>query len=85
MGFDFLEMSGLTEIMKDRNVWKALLAEFLGTLILVFVGCGTCTNWGEGASPSIAEIALAFGLTVATMAQVYFITQMKLTPYITTE
>ena len=69
MGFDFKEMSGLTEIMKDRNIWKALLAEFLGTLVLVFVGCGSCTNWGDGA-PTIVQISLAFGITVATMAQV---------------
>jgi len=78
MGFDFKEMSGLTEIMKDRNIWKALLAEFLGTLILVFVGCGSCTNWGDGTS--IVQISLAFGITVATMAQVillknYFLQQ----------
>ncbi len=72
MGFDLKEMSGFTEIMKDRNnVWKALLAEFLGTLILVFVGCGSCLNWdgNDGDGPSIVQISLAFGITVATMAQ----------------
>jgi len=82
MGFSLREMSGLTEIMKDRNIWKALLAEFLGTLVLVFVGCGSCLNWDrksemvegkmievEGAGPSITQISLAFGITVATMAQ----------------
>jgi len=70
MGFSFAEMSGLTEIMRDRNVWKALVAEFLGTLVLVFVGCGSCIGWGEGQGPSIVQISLAFGITVATMAQV---------------
>jgi len=68
MGFSLAEMSGLTELMKDRNIWKALLAELLGTMILVFVGCGSCTNW-NGDKPSIVQISLAFGITVATMAQ----------------
>jgi aquaporin related protein len=68
MGFNFADMSGLTEVMKDRTVWKALLVEFLGTLILVFVGCGSCTGWGDG-PPTIVQISLAFGITVATVAQ----------------
>lgn len=77
MGFDFREMSGLTEIMKDRGIWKALLAEFLGTLVLVFIGCGSCLNWDapEGPGPSIVQISLAFGITVATMAQVFGVFQ----------
>ncbi|OXA61536.1 aquaporin AQPAe.a [Folsomia candida] len=71
MGFLLAEMSGFTEIMKDRKIWKCLLAEFLGTLVLVFVGCGSCLNWDgpSGPGPSITQISLTFGLTVATMAQ----------------
>jgi glycerol uptake facilitator-like aquaporin len=69
MGFSFAEMTGLTEIMRDRNVWKALVAEFVGTLVLVFVGCGSCLSWDE-TGPTMVQISLAFGITVATMAQV---------------
>jgi len=70
MGFSFAEMSGLSEIAKDRKVWKALLAELIGTLILVFVGCGSCLKWKGTDAPSITQISLAFGITVATVAQV---------------
>lgn len=85
MGRSFKEMAGITELAKDKGVWKALLAEFLGTAVLVLVGCGSCLQWGSPAEldgfgkikkestltdkPSIVQISLAFGITVATMAQ----------------
>lgn len=53
-----------------------LAAEFLGTLILVLVGCGSCMTW-DGVAPSIVQIALTFGLLVATIAQVSLKTEMK--------
>lgn len=48
------------------------MSEFLGTLLLVFVGCGAIIM-GDG---SLVQIALTFGLTVATLAQVF--TQLHL-------
>ena len=68
-------MSGLSELAKDRMVWKALLAELIATMLLVFIGCGTCVQWGEGTDvpttkPLIVEISFAFGIIVATMVQV---------------
>jgi glycerol uptake facilitator-like aquaporin len=41
------------------------VAEFLGTMFLVLVGCGSCI----GGDVDFVRIALAFGVTVATMAQ----------------
>lgn len=46
-----------------------LVAEFVGTLLLVAVGVGACLEFG---SPSIVQIALTFGLTVATIVQVSY-------------
>jgi len=69
MGFSFREMSGLSEIAKDRNVWKALLAELLATMLLVFIGCGTCVQVGKSSPALIIEISLAFGIIVATLVQ----------------
>ncbi|CAL8131577.1 unnamed protein product [Orchesella dallaii] len=65
----FAEMSGITEVLRDRYIWKALLAELLGTLILVFVGCGSCIASSGGGSAAYVQIALSFGITVATIAQ----------------
>jgi len=61
-----------TEI-RSWHLWKSGLAEFLGTLILVFVGCSVCLdNWQKKDDPTvnsgestIVQIALTFGLAVA--------------------
>jgi len=46
------------------------MAEFLGTMFLVLVGCGSClTVPTEKIQPSVVGIALCFGVTVATIAQ----------------
>jgi len=71
---------GIEEDWKNgqwKKSLKALLAEFLGTMILVLVACGACTKHemvsdGGGGKKEVLDvvrIALAFGLTVATMAQ----------------
>ncbi|KAJ9601507.1 hypothetical protein L9F63_000346 [Diploptera punctata] len=60
---------GLHDITDNRNIWRMLSAEFLGTFFLVLVGCGSLTQWGEGYAPSTPQIALTFGLAVATIAQ----------------
>jgi len=49
---------------------KRLGAEFLGTFVLVFGGCGTAVitaNFGQ-TGVGILGVALAFGLTVLVMA-----------------
>lgn len=59
---------GLPDITENRNIWRMLVAEFLGTFLLVMIGCGSCMAWDDH-SPSIVQIALTFGLLVATLAQ----------------
>jgi glycerol uptake facilitator-like aquaporin len=54
-------------IWKDKKTYTALLAEFLGTLLLVFIGCGSGTNWGDGSS--VILIALAVGFVIASLVQ----------------
>ncbi|KAF5299342.1 hypothetical protein FQA39_LY02515 [Lamprigera yunnana] len=57
---------GLSDITENRHIWRMLLAEFVGTFILVYIGCGSII---ENDHPSNVQIALTFGLVVATMAQ----------------
>ncbi|XP_015913513.1 aquaporin AQPAe.a-like [Parasteatoda tepidariorum] len=65
---EFRSICGMEELGAIRQLAKAVVAEFLGTAILVLVGCGSCIGgWGE--SPTIIQIAIAFGITVATVAQ----------------
>ncbi|XP_069826265.1 aquaporin-5 [Dendropsophus ebraccatus] len=49
--------------------YRALFAEFLGTLIFVFFGLGSALRW-PAALPTVLQIAIAFGLAIATMVQI---------------
>lgn len=44
---------------------KAFVAELMGTMFLVLIGCGAAHSMGT----NVVHVALAFGVTVATMAQ----------------
>ncbi|XP_052817620.1 aquaporin AQPAe.a-like [Mya arenaria] len=46
-------------------LWRAVVAEFFGTLFLVLFGCGAIDN--NGINNSIVQIALAFGLIYGSM------------------
>lgn len=60
---------GLNEVKDEwKECLKALVAELLGTMFLVLLACGACMQHADGAL-DVVRIALAFGLTVATMAQ----------------
>jgi len=54
--------------LKKVDTYKALVAELVGTMVLVFVGCGSCTQT-EAHPARVVDIAFAFGIAVATMAQ----------------
>nr|XP_008510834.1 PREDICTED: aquaporin-5 isoform X2 [Equus przewalskii] len=47
---------------------RAVLAEFLATLLFVFFGLGSALNWPQ-AMPSVLQIAMAFGLAIGTLVQ----------------
>lgn len=46
-------------------LWRAVAAEFFGTLFLVLLGCGSIDN--NGAPTNVVQIALAFGLVYGSM------------------
>ncbi|CAG5119544.1 unnamed protein product [Candidula unifasciata] len=48
------------------NLWLSLVAEFTGTLAITLLGCGA---WSTGAG--VLQVALTFGLTVATVTWVF--------------
>lgn len=63
------------EDLRSGLFWRAVVAELVGTLFLVMVGCGSCIswhlkqeNWESRDAPGVLQIALCFGLAVATMA-----------------
>jgi aquaporin related protein len=66
------ERLGVEEI--SRGIWKALLAEFLGNLLLNFFGCASCTGHPkETLFKDITNtliVALTFGLVIMVIVQV---------------
>ena len=71
MGSDWLPTLGLQEV-KNKNIIFKLLAEMIGTLILVFFSCGSA-HTGDN-----VRYSLTFGFTVATMAQVSFLVMYQI-------
>ncbi|XP_068123352.1 aquaporin-5-like [Hyperolius riggenbachi] len=58
-------------MMRELCSWalyRAVFAEFLGTLIFVFCGLGSALRW-PAALPTVLQIALAFGLAIGTVVQ----------------
>lgn len=59
--------------LKSVFFWRSVIAEALGTLLLVFVGCGSCLSWEDpNRTPKsdynpVVQIAFCFGISVATI------------------
>jgi aquaporin-4 len=51
--------------IKSFRFWRAVVAEFWGTLLLTMVGCGSVVTWDKDGK--LVQIALCFGLSVATV------------------
>lgn len=62
-----IRMATSLEDIRSLIFWKAIFAEFLGTLLLVLIGTGSCIQDWQSDHLDIVQIALSFGLTVATI------------------
>ncbi|XP_005186069.1 aquaporin isoform X2 [Musca domestica] len=61
---------GISDITDNKKIWRVLFGEMIGTFLLIVIGVGSCVDF-EDWSPSVPQIALTFGLTVATLAQTF--------------
>ncbi|XP_078087174.1 aquaporin-1a.1 [Mustelus asterias] len=53
-----------------KSFWRAALAEFLGMTVFIFLSIGSATKWTPSGFPAdLVQIALTFGLSIATLAQ----------------
>uniref|UniRef100_UPI00398F8563 aquaporin-1-like isoform X2 n=1 Tax=Pristiophorus japonicus TaxID=55135 RepID=UPI00398F8563 len=56
--------------VQRKCFWRAVLAEFLGVTVFVFLSTGSATKWTDSSIPAdVVQIALTFGLAIATLAQ----------------
>ncbi|NXU03155.1 MIP protein, partial [Buphagus erythrorhynchus] len=54
--------------LRSSAFWRAVLAEFLGSLLYALLGLGASLRWAPG-PPSVVGAALAFGLAQTTVVQ----------------
>ena len=54
----------------EESIMKKYVAEFIGTLILVFMGCGSAVFLGCDVPGGHLAVALAFGLSIVATAYV---------------
>ncbi|CAG7678330.1 unnamed protein product [Allacma fusca] len=54
--------------LPSKHIWRCLVAEFLGTFLLIFLCCGTDLYTKESESP-IVIVAFSWGLAEATLIQ----------------
>ncbi|XP_054640391.1 lens fiber major intrinsic protein-like [Dunckerocampus dactyliophorus] len=53
---------------RSMSFWRAVFAEFFGTMFFVFFGMGAALRWSAGPH-HILHVALCFGLAAATLIQ----------------
>ncbi|AWP10244.1 Aquaporin-0a [Scophthalmus maximus] len=53
---------------RSMNFWRAVFAEFFGTMFFVFFGMGAALRWTMGPN-HVLHVALCFGLAAATLIQ----------------
>ncbi|KAJ1160453.1 hypothetical protein NDU88_000955 [Pleurodeles waltl] len=53
---------------RSSSFWRAVFAEFYGTMFYVFIGLGASLKWVAG-PVNVLNVALAFGLALATLVQ----------------
>ena len=68
---------------RSRSFWTEVIAEFLATLLFLFMVCGTVLPWNH-TLPSVMHIAFSHGLSIATLAMaVQHISGGQLNPAVT--
>lgn len=68
---DLSKIIGFSDISKSKMFLKSLIAELLGTFLLIFIGvASTVPDLSPGYEPSVVQIGFTFGLVVATLVQV---------------
>jgi len=63
-------MIAMDDVSDKNKIWRMLFAEFLGTAILLFIGCGSIMWLDAVDSSAVIQIALTFGFIISTLVQV---------------
>lgn len=80
-------MARVAKVLGNLSLWRAIIAEAIGSFFLVLIGTGSgIQNWDQKTDfqPSVVHIALASGLVVASMVQaIYHVSGCHINPAVT--
>ena len=54
--------------LRTKKFWTEFAAEFLATMVFVFLVCGSTLTWDVNSPPAVIHIAFTAGLSIATLA-----------------
>ncbi|XP_035430707.1 aquaporin AQPAe.a isoform X2 [Spodoptera frugiperda] len=60
---------GLSDVTDNKLIWRQLVAELVGTFVLVSIGVASCITISSTNAPQVTSIALCFGLLVGSIVQ----------------
>ncbi|KOB68913.1 Drip protein [Operophtera brumata] len=58
---------GVSDLTDNKLIWRQLVAELVGTFLLVAIGVASCITINAGSSPQTTSIAICFGLLVGSI------------------
>ncbi|XP_013166952.1 PREDICTED: aquaporin AQPAn.G isoform X1 [Papilio xuthus] len=60
---------GVSDITENKQIWRQVVAELVGTFLLTSIGVASCIAISESNAPKVTSIALCFGLLVGSIVQ----------------
>ncbi|XP_070575148.1 aquaporin-4-like isoform X2 [Ptychodera flava] len=64
-------MASSKDDLRDPKFWRAVIGELIAMALFVMISIGSTIGWDKPHVPSMVQIALCFGLTIATMVQCF--------------
>lgn len=66
----YVSLNKATKMLSVKDITRIIIAEIIGTGMLVFFGCMGCVNWSDGKMTNF-QPAISFGLAAMYVIQIF--------------